>query len=68
MAKKKQKSTLEGAVMTEQGLSYKGFILDPIVEKCEGCERVVSFPLRSGLTASATSPPMCEPRSPRTAT
>jgi hypothetical protein len=41
MAKKKTIS-LEGAVMTEAGLSYKGVIMDPIVEKCEGCDRVVS--------------------------
>jgi len=42
MAKKKPIS-LEGAVMTDAGLNYKGVIMEPIVEKCEGCERVVPF-------------------------
>jgi hypothetical protein len=40
MAKKKTVS-LEGAVMTDAGLSYKGVIMETIVEKCEGCDRVV---------------------------
>lgn len=35
----KTKNYLEGAVMTDQGLKYNGFILEPIVEKCNGCER-----------------------------
>ncbi|WP_319466937.1 PxxKW family cysteine-rich protein [uncultured Pseudodesulfovibrio sp.] len=42
MAKKKIVS-LEGAVKTDAGLSYKGIIMEPVVEKCEGCERVVAF-------------------------
>nr|WP_237559963.1 PxxKW family cysteine-rich protein [Desulfohalovibrio reitneri] len=29
--------------MTEQGLSYNGFILEPAVEQCEGCERLVAL-------------------------
>ena len=41
MAKKKVVS-LEGAVKTDAGLSYKGVIMEPIVEKCEGCERVAT--------------------------
>lgn len=44
MSKKKAKITaLEGAEMTSEGLSYKGVILQPIVEKCDGCERAVPF-------------------------
>ncbi len=39
MAKKKIIS-LEGAVKTDAGLTYKGVIMDPIDDKCEGCERV----------------------------
>ena len=40
---KKNTVSLEGAVKTDAGLSYKGVILEPIVEKCEGCERSVEF-------------------------
>lgn len=42
MAKKKPIS-LEGAVKTDAGLNYKGVIMEVIVEKCEGCDRVVPF-------------------------
>ncbi|KAB1443773.1 PxxKW family cysteine-rich protein [Pseudodesulfovibrio senegalensis] len=41
MAKRKI-AALDGAVMTDAGLSYKGVIMEPIVEKCEGCERIVA--------------------------
>ena len=40
---KKPFHTLDGAVMTPEGLSYKGMILEPVVEKCEGCERAVAL-------------------------
>ncbi|MUM78208.1 hypothetical protein GKC30_11230 [Pseudodesulfovibrio sp. F-1] len=40
---KKNPISLEGAVMTDAGLNYKGVIMEPVVEKCEGCERVVSY-------------------------
>lgn len=40
---KKKVSALDGAVMTAEGLSFKGFILSPIVENCNGCERVAAF-------------------------
>jgi hypothetical protein len=44
MATKKVKAAvLEGAAMTPEGLSYKGIIMEPIVEQCEGCERVTEF-------------------------
>lgn len=32
---------LPGAEMTAEGLKYKGVILQPAVEQCEGCERLV---------------------------
>ncbi len=43
MAKKKAIVTLEGAVKTDAGLTYKGVVMEPITEKCEGCERIVPF-------------------------
>lgn len=42
MAKKKPIS-LDGAVKTDAGLTYKGVVMEPIDEKCDGCERVVPF-------------------------
>jgi len=38
---KRKAAALDGAVMTDAGLSYKGVIMAPVVEKCEGCERIV---------------------------
>lgn len=35
--------TLEGAVKTEQGVELNGFVLQPIVEQCAGCDRVREF-------------------------
>ncbi|WP_147821393.1 PxxKW family cysteine-rich protein [Salidesulfovibrio onnuriiensis] len=40
---KRQTPALEGAVMTADGLSYKGVIMEPVVEKCDGCERIVTI-------------------------
>lgn len=37
------KVSLQGAVMTDEGLKYKGMIMEPVVEKCEGCDRAVPF-------------------------
>lgn len=39
---KKKEVTLDGAVMTDAGLTYKGVVMHQIVEKCEGCERIAS--------------------------
>ncbi len=39
---KRHTPVLEGAVMTGEGLSYKGVIMEPVVEKCDGCERIVA--------------------------
>ncbi|NCC24064.1 MAG: hypothetical protein EOM25_02515 [Deltaproteobacteria bacterium] len=33
----------QGAVMSPEGLQFKGFILQPIVEKCNGCDRIREF-------------------------
>lgn len=52
MAKKKTIS-LEGAVKTDAGLNYKGVIMETIVEKCEGCDRVVLFEDASYCTTYA---------------
>lgn len=41
MAKNGTSTALQGAEMTANGLSYKGQIMESIVDKCEGCERVV---------------------------
>lgn len=57
--------TLVGAVKTEQGVEVKGMLMQPVVEKCEGCDRVRTFeeqqfcgsypnPPRSGSTGAAT--------------
>ena len=43
MAKKKATVSLEGAVKTDAGLTYKGVVMEPVIDKCEGCERIVPF-------------------------
>ena len=35
--------TLVGAVKTEQGVEVKGMLMQTVVEKCEGCDRVRTF-------------------------
>lgn len=43
MAKVKERTTVvDLAEETPQGLKYNGFILEPIVEQCKGCERIVA--------------------------
>lgn len=34
---------LEGAQKTPDGVVFQGFVMEPIVEKCEGCERIKEF-------------------------
>jgi len=41
MAKKKMSTILDNAVMTEDGLTINGVVMQQIIEKCEGCERIV---------------------------
>ncbi|WP_291327823.1 PxxKW family cysteine-rich protein [Desulfovibrio sp. UCD-KL4C] len=44
MSKKNAKiHALDGAEMTAEGLSFKGSILEPVVEQCDGCERAIEF-------------------------
>lgn len=40
---KKKASVFDGAVMTADGLSFKGVIMTPVVENCTGCERITLF-------------------------
>lgn len=42
MAKKTVTTILDNAVMTDNGLTLNGIVLQPVVEKCEGCERAVA--------------------------
>ena len=42
MAKKNAKiHALDGAEMTAEGLSFKGTIMETVVEQCTGCERAI---------------------------
>ena len=44
MAKNNTKvHTFDGAKMTADGLLFKGAILEPVIEKCDGCERALDF-------------------------
>ncbi len=36
-------NVLEGAVKTAEGVMLNGFVLQPIVDKCEGCERIRTY-------------------------
>ena len=56
MAKgKKAAPRMEGATMTPEGLLYNGFIMEQVVEKCDGCDRVV--PLDSGKYCTSYAQP-----------
>lgn len=35
--------TLEGAVKSDKGVSVNGMLMQPVIEKCEGCDRVKEF-------------------------
>jgi hypothetical protein len=39
----KQVNHFEGATKTDKGMFFNGFDCEPVVEKCEGCERAVEF-------------------------
>jgi hypothetical protein len=43
MADDKKTNALEGAVMTAEGLTFKGVVMSPVVENCTGCERIAVF-------------------------
>ncbi len=42
MAKQDSKG-FEGASVTADGLLYNGFLCQPIIDKCEGCDRTKDF-------------------------
>ena len=48
--------TLVGAVKTEQGVEVKGMLMQPVVEKCEGCDRVRRLKSSSSVAATRTPP------------
>lgn len=42
MAKKLSEGFV-GATMTQEGMLYNGFVCQPIVEQCQGCDRTQDF-------------------------
>ncbi|MCL1986197.1 MAG: PxxKW family cysteine-rich protein [Betaproteobacteria bacterium] len=36
-------SALQNAVRTHNGVTVNGFVLTPVIDKCEGCDRVREF-------------------------
>lgn len=42
MAKKDMKG-FEGATVTAEGMMYNGFLCQPVIDKCEGCDRAQPF-------------------------
>jgi len=36
-------NALQNAARTPQGVTVNGFVLTPIIDKCEGCDRVRAF-------------------------
>ena len=36
-------SVLQNAARTPEGVTVKGFVLAPVIDKCEGCDRVREF-------------------------
>ena len=40
---KQDTHNFEGATLTAEGMLYNGFVCQPVVEKCEGCDRVRPF-------------------------
>lgn len=53
MAKKKVATVLDNAVKTEEGLTVNGVVLQPVVEKCDGCERVINHEAGNFCTSYA---------------
>jgi hypothetical protein len=43
MSAKTTTNDLPGAERTSDGVVYNGFLLEPVIEKCEGCDRVREF-------------------------
>lgn len=40
---KKATITFDGAKMTPEGMMYNGFLCQPVVEQCQGCDRTQGF-------------------------
>ncbi len=55
MAKKQASTILDNAVMTDTGLTLNGVVMEQIIDKCEGCERVVEH--TSGKYCSSYAQP-----------
>jgi hypothetical protein len=56
MANGSAASMLDAAVQTETGLMLNGFLLEPVIDKCEGCERVVDHASGSKYCTSYAKP------------
>lgn len=41
--KNNDKNYFDGAVVAEGGINFKGNLMQPITEKCDGCERAIAF-------------------------
>ena len=56
MAKKTVNTILDQAVQTENGLTLNGVVLQPVIEKCEGCDRAVAHETGSTYCTSYAVP------------
>lgn len=56
MAKKIASTILDNAVMTDAGLTVNGVVLQPVSEKCEGCERAVAHETGASYCTSYAQP------------
>ncbi len=56
MANGSTASVLDAAVQTDAGLMLNGFLLEPVIDKCEGCERVVPHASGSSYCTSYAQP------------
>ncbi|BBD07599.1 PxxKW family cysteine-rich protein [Desulfovibrio ferrophilus] len=56
MAKKKVTTILDNAVMTDAGLTLNGVVLQQVIDKCEGCERVMDHASGGNYCTSYAQP------------
>jgi len=56
MAKKTVTTILDQAVMTDNGLTLNGVVLEPVIDKCEGCDRAVAHETGSKYCTSYAKP------------
>lgn len=57
MAKKKVSTILDQAVMQDGNLTVNGVALEQVVEKCEGCERIVTHAETGGKYCTSYAQP-----------